>query len=82
MAHNRGARLLREWRVSRQLTQMQAAVTMGTTPQRVCLLEGGKLTPALMNAFAYEDATDGEVPARSWTEADDQAEGELTEGAA
>lgn len=73
MSNMRGARLLREWRHSRRLTQKQVAAVLGTTLLSVCLLEGGKRTPRLTNAFAYEEATDGEVPARSWAEPDDEA---------
>lgn len=80
MPSNKGSDLLRSWRVGRGLTQLQAAVHLGTTPSRISLLEGGKMTPTLTNAFAFEDATDGEVPARSWTE--DGDEGVAAEGAA
>ena len=74
MADMRGPRLLREWRLGRGLTQLQAAMHLGTTKLQVCLLEGGKRTPSLPNAFSYQDATDGEVPARSWAEQDEAPE--------
>lgn len=72
MSNMRGPRLLRAWRVSRGLSQRQAGAHLGITKLTVCLLEGGERTPHLINAFAFEDATDGEVPARSWAEPDDQ----------
>jgi transcriptional regulator with XRE-family HTH domain len=81
MARPKGARLLRAWRVSRGLTQLQSAITLGTTPTTINLLENGKKTPLLSNAFAWEDATDGEVPARSWTEDEPDTESRAPEAA-
>lgn len=68
----RGSALLIAWRESRDLTQWDAAKHLGLHPTYVSRYERGQ-PPNLANALRIAEATDGEVPAESWTEPENHA---------
>ncbi len=66
----RGSVLLREWRTKAGKSQFDVAVDLEIkTIQHISDLELGKRGPSLALALRLEDASQGAVPARAWTEA-------------
>lgn len=63
---NRGAQLLAEYRKANELTQMDIAHTLRTSPQRISKLECGRMKPGRASAVAIAEATGGHVPADAW----------------
>jgi hypothetical protein len=60
-----GSRLLKEWRLSKELTQTDAAALVESSAAGWCGWENGSI-PKLAVAFLIERATEGAVPVASW----------------
>jgi len=63
----RGAKLLREFFASSELTQAELARLIGEYPQTISHLLAGRRTPTLAQALGIERYTG--VPAREWCDA-------------
>lgn len=65
---NAGARLFAKWRAKRKVSQWELSKELGIHPGMLSRYESGAGIPGLANALTIETASEGAVPARSWTE--------------
>jgi transcriptional regulator with XRE-family HTH domain len=66
VSKTRGARILRQWRKRRGLSQHQAAEILGIDLMTLSRYERGVVRPNLERALEFAVRTDGEVPVESW----------------
>lgn len=58
--------MLKAWRSSVGLSQMQAAELVGVRQPTLCAWERGKASPHVDGALRIERASEGAVPVESW----------------
>lgn len=68
-----GPRLLKEWRASAGLSQVQAAELVGVRQPTWCAWETGKVTPHIEGALKIARVSGGVVPVEAWCSPDELA---------
>jgi transcriptional regulator with XRE-family HTH domain len=63
---SKGARLLRQWRKRRGLSQPLAAMLLGVDQMTLSRYERGRVAPRAARAADFQRKTEGAVPATAW----------------